>query len=197
MKINVFWRLTLDLKTINSIAKSEQKLSKRKLRGIFADLRDSYSLSLFAHYHTNYILVEYGRRKPFRGPMAMVGSSPECAAPAAVYYSWPLNYMVLPLYCLPIKRFGFPSTVFWKKNGNGWVHNIESVTKLLKCNVFAQVIYQKIGNFLYLSFFLNEHPKFLIILEILTTKMARKHAQKVQKIAEPRGFRSRILHCSA
>ena len=91
----------------------------------------------------------------------------------------------------------FPSIVFWEKNGNGWVHNIESVTKLLKCNVFAQVIYQKIGNFLYFSIFLNMHPKFLIILEILTTKMAQKRAQKVQKIAEPRGFRSRILHCSA
>ena len=91
----------------------------------------------------------------------------------------------------------FPSTVFWEKNGNGWVHNIESVTKLLKCNVFAQVIYQKIGNFLYFSIFLNMHPKFLIILEILTTKMAQKRAQKVQKIAKPRGFRSRILHCSA
>ena len=91
----------------------------------------------------------------------------------------------------------FPSTVFWEKNGNGWVHNIKSVTKLLKCNVFAQVIYQKIGNFLYFSIFLNMHPKFLIILEILTTKMAQKRAQKVQKIAEPRGFRSRILHCSA
>ena len=93
--------------------------------------------------------------------------------------------------------YRFPSTVFWKKNGNGWVHNIESVTKLLKCNVFAQVIYEKIGNFLYFSIFLNGHPKFLIILEILTTKMAQKHAQKVQEIAKPRGFRSRILHCSA
>ena len=91
----------------------------------------------------------------------------------------------------------FPSTVFWEKNRNGWVHNIESVTKLLKCNVFAQVIYKKIGNFLYFSIFFNMHPKFLIILEILTTKMAQKRAQKVQKIAEPRGFRSRILHCSA
>ena len=91
----------------------------------------------------------------------------------------------------------FPSTVFWEKNGNGRVHNIESVTKLLKCNVFAQVIYEKIGNFLYFSIFSNMHPKFLIILEILTTKMAQKRAPKVQKIAEPRGFRSRILHCSA
>ena len=91
----------------------------------------------------------------------------------------------------------FPSTVFWKKNGNGWVQNIESVTKLLKCNVFAQVIYKKIGNFLYFSILLNVHPKFLIILEILTTKMAQKHAQKVPKIAKPRGFLRRILHCSA
>ena len=48
-----------------------------------------------------------------------------------------------------------------------------------------------------LHFFLNEHPKFLIILETLTTKMAQKHAKKVQKIAEPRGFQSRILHSSA
>ena len=45
---------------------------------------------------------------------------------------------------------------------------------------------KKIGNFLYFSIFLNVHPKFLIILEILTTKMAQKHAQKVQKIAEAR-----------
>ena len=48
--------------------------------------------------------------------------------------------------------------------------------------------------FLLFFIFLNVHPKFLIILEILTTKMAQKHAQKVQKIAKPRGFLSRILH---
>ena len=133
--------------------------------------------------------VSHGKRM---NPIDFGGQRSKVKVTMDIYGNKLVNTIETKLLCI-----WFPSTVFWEKNGNGWVHNIESVTKLLKCNVFAQVIYQKIGNFLYFSSFLNMHPKFLIILEILTTKMAQKRAQKVQKIAEPRGFRSRILHCSA
>ena len=80
----------------------------------------------------------------------------------------------------------FPSTVFLKKNGNGWAHNIESVTKLLKCNVFAQVNYQKIGNFLYFSFFFKCAYIIFNNSGNINHQNAQKHIPKVLKIAKAR-----------
>ena len=84
----------------------------------------------------------------------------------------------------------------FKNYGKGWVRNIQSVTKLLKCNAFVQVIYKKLK---FLIFFSSIKYTYKIFNNSgnIYHQMTREHAEKVTKIDKLRCFLSLIRHPSA